>query len=550
MKKITIVLTITALAAALVGRPAQALPTSLAAYNQTIASAAVAASPSSLEQGLLTAINAQRVADGASALTWDPALAAAARYQEDEQVAIHYSGEYAFLADGATKVTAPQMAAAFGSSAANVAEGESSSVYNPAAYGNPTAMVTMWKPLDPTFASMLGSSTPNACGISIVTYALPNGSVSYRWAIFFGTDPAPAAPAAPAVTIPANYNQTIASAAVAATPSSLEQGLLTAINNQRAADGASALTWDPALAAAARYQEDEQVAIHYSGEYAFLADGATKVTAPQMAAAFGSSAANVAEGESSSVYNPAAYGNPTAMVTMWKPLDPTFASMLGSSTPNACGISIVTYALPNGSVSYRWAIFFGTDPSTTAPAAPTGPKLNTSSLNAALAAAALTTPASANEAALLAGINAHRTLIGAPTLVPDAGLMAAAHYQASDDMMLGKISLLPTWAYQADGSTEVNGATLASDFASATANVHDYMGTNAASNGAYLSFSPFSWATQSLIWQRVDPTGFGATVMTGGAYNACGIAIVTDGTEVYKGVTYSIMYYVVLVGHK
>ncbi len=346
------------------------------------------------------------------------------------------------------------------------------------------------------------------------------------------------------------YNQPIAAAALAATPSSLEQSLFAAINAQRVANGVPALTWDPALAAAARYQENDDNQLNFYGENAFLADGTTVVYAPQMAAAFGSSATGVAEAESSSVFHPGDFGNAAQMVTDWKPLDQGFAAMLSDSAPNVCGISIVARLNPRSHVtSYQWAIFFGTAGAGAPTTGPSGPTLNLSSLNAALAAAAQNTTPSMDETALLANINVYRTSYGSIPFTTDPGLTAAAHYQAADDAALNQISLLPTWAYQADGSTQVDAATLASDFASPDANVHDYVFTNDWDNGAYLNQTPNGFLRQTAFWKYHDPSGFGA-MLSSGAYNTCGLAVIQDGSATQNGVSYPVKYYVLMVGRK
>ncbi len=549
MKKFTIVLTITALAAALAGAPAnaQSLPSSLARYNQSLASQALSAPSPALAQSLLSAINLQRSNNGLRPLTWDPALAAAATYQETADVATGYYGKAAVLADGRSTASPAQAAADFGSPAAAVAECESTTILQPANYGNATLMVAEWKALDPSFSALLSSSTPNACGIGLTSRYNPRtGSIDSYWAIFFGTE-GTSAPAAVGTNL-GRYNAALASAALQTVPTTLTQSLLSAINLQRSNNGLRPLTWDPALAAAATYQETADVATGYYGKAAVLADGRSTASPAQAAADFGSPAAAVAECESTTILQPANYGNATLMVAEWKALDPSFSALLSSSTPNACGIGLTSRYNPRtGSTDSYWAIFFGTEGTSVPPHST--PTLNLGGLNAGLASAALHAPASADETALLAALNYTRAFYGSGPLTPDAGLTAAAHYQAADDLALGRIASYPTWAYSGNGTTQVQPATLASDFASPTVNVGDYVGSNDVLSGRYLYMTPGGWLRQLTIWRSADMAGFGA-MLSSGAYNACGIAVVSDGTASQSGVSYAVKYYVLLVGRK
>ena len=108
------------------------------------------------EQALLAAVNAQRAANGVPALAFDPALAAAARYQENDQVKVRFYGPYAYLADGTSPVAPTALAADFASQAAGVGDTEFTNIFAPADTGNWAALVNDWRPQDPAFARMLG----------------------------------------------------------------------------------------------------------------------------------------------------------------------------------------------------------------------------------------------------------------------------------------------------------------------------------------------------------------------------------------------------------
>ena len=219
--------------------------------------------------------------------------------------------------------------------------------------------------------------------------------------------------------------------------------------------------------------------------------------------------------------------------------------MLSSAAVNVCGISIVATTSRSGAVSYRWAVLYGHSPTAGAAATPP-PTLHTSSLDPALVAQAEGAQASPVEQALLGAVNQFRTSYGASALALDPALNAAAHYQALDQI---KIGFLAPWAFAADGHTQVAPAALAADFASAAANVQDYVATNDALSGRYLVCTG-NWVRQVGMWRSLDMTGLGA-MLGSGAVNACGVAVVQDGTaKASNGATYPVYYYSLIVGRK
>ena len=119
--------------------------------------AAQAAAPTADEQALLSAINAQRAANGVGPLGLGSGLAAAARYQEDDQVKVNFYGPFAYAADGNTPIAPTALAADFGAVATGVGDSEFSSVFT-ANFGNWPAMVNDWRRQDPGFAAMLADA--------------------------------------------------------------------------------------------------------------------------------------------------------------------------------------------------------------------------------------------------------------------------------------------------------------------------------------------------------------------------------------------------------
>ena len=171
MKKVTTVLTLTALAAALIAgttsaqaQSAQTLPALLAkGYDPAEASSALAANADAA--ALLAAVNAARQSNGLCPLTVDPALSAAAAYQEADQLKRHYSAYYAYLADGTTAVAPAALAADFGSAATGVQEFGFGNGINLADTGNWPALETDWQQMDAAFSAALSSPAINVCGL-------------------------------------------------------------------------------------------------------------------------------------------------------------------------------------------------------------------------------------------------------------------------------------------------------------------------------------------------------------------------------------------------
>ena len=146
------------------------------------------------ERALLEAVNAPRAANGVPALAFDPALAAAARYQENDQVKVRFYGPYAYLADGISPVAPTALAADFASQAAGVGDTEFTTLLAPADTGNWPALVNDWRPQDPTFAHMLSDSSVNAAGVSIVAVRAASAASPTAGPSSSGTTPSPAPP--------------------------------------------------------------------------------------------------------------------------------------------------------------------------------------------------------------------------------------------------------------------------------------------------------------------------------------------------------------------
>ena len=341
-------------------------------------------------------------------------------------------------------------------------------------------------------------------------------------------------------------NQSLAAQAKAAAPTADEQALFAAINAQRAANGVPPLNWGIRLAAAARYQEADQIADNFYGPFAYQADGRTQVDPAQLAADFGTSAAVTGDSEFSSVFT-SNFGDWPSLVNDWRRQDSDLAAMLGSASVNVGGLSIVSSTDRSGAVTYRWALVYGYNPAFgTAAGNSPAPTLDLSGLDPALAAQAQAAPMTPDEQALLAAINQSRALEGAPALTPGPALTAAAHYQALEQLKLGFLAPL---AYGADGTTPVAPGQLAADFASAAANVQDYAATNDAAGGRYLAWT-VSWPRQVGLWASQDAGGFGA-MLGSGAVNVCGIAVVQTGTATAaSGVPYPVYAYSLIVGRR
>ena len=82
----------------------------------------------------------------------DPALSAAAAYQEADQLKRHYSAYYAYLANGTTAVSPAALAADFGSAATGVQEFSFGNGINLADTGNWPALETDWQQNDAAFS--------------------------------------------------------------------------------------------------------------------------------------------------------------------------------------------------------------------------------------------------------------------------------------------------------------------------------------------------------------------------------------------------------------
>ncbi len=178
MKKgITIVLTMAAaLTLAFSGNAAktahaQAAYTTLTAtdgYNPQLVATALAAAPSADEQALLAAVNALRAAKALPPLQMDPALYAAAYYQQLDALKRNYSGNYVYKADGATTVGEEGLVADFGSPATDLHEDAFSNGFNLSGTGNWPNTAQVWFIRSVTFRKIVTDPSLNACGVCLV----------------------------------------------------------------------------------------------------------------------------------------------------------------------------------------------------------------------------------------------------------------------------------------------------------------------------------------------------------------------------------------------
>ena len=577
MKKSTIVLTAAALAAALLGtdKPSMAQSGSTAqslasltakGYDANLASNALAANSDAA--ALLAGINANRRSNGLPVLALDPALGAAAMYQETDQIQKHFSAFFAYLADGVTRVGAPQMAADFGSPATGVQEYAFGNGFFMADTDNWPALLNDWQQSDADFAKALNDPTLNVCGINLVDSSAPGtvGQHVYKWVLVTGNNPNVTANAQAAAVkakaVKANaqpttaqslasltakgYDANLASNALAA--NSDAAALLAGINANRRSNGLPVLALDPALGAAAMYQETDQIQKHFSAFFAYLADGVTRVGAPQMAADFGSPATGVQEYAFGNGFFMADTDNWPALLNDWQQSDADFAKALNDPTLNVCGINLVDSSAPGtvGQHVYKWVLVAGNNPNVTTTVTTTGATINVSKLNPSLAAAALAAKQAPLEAAFLQSINNYRASVGAPALATDAALYPAAFYQARDAS--------PRQAGLNDP------ASLAADFGSLRTAFADTLdsnwqiGANAHFGGYFLgrmgtAADPTTWNYLVSVSRSLDPAF--AALLGDVTYSHCGLSIADTGLQAVcptNHLPYEVYQWVILAG--
>ena len=542
MKKITSVLTLTALSAALLGHPAVAQTSSAQSlasltaksYDTTLASNALAANTDA--GALLTAINANRRANGLTQLTLDPSLGAATMYQMTDENKQHFAGQYAYKADGQTQVDPATMAADFGSAAANVQEFSFGNGFFLGDTDNWPALMADWQQNDPSFTAMISSPNVNVCGITLIDAGTQGTTHIYKWAIMVGYNPSAATAQAPSAAqslaslTAKSYDTTLASNALAANTDA--GALLTAINANRRANGLTQLTLDPSLGAATMYQMTDENKQHFAGQYAYKADGQTQVDPATMAADFGSAAANVQEFSFGNGFFLGDTDNWPALMADWQQNDPSFTAMISSPNVNVYGITLIDAGTQGTTHIYKWAIMIGYNPSAaTAPTGPTGPTINTTGLNQTLAQQAMAAKPTADETNFLGAINSYRTQAGLPTMVQDAAMYPAAYYQLRDT-----------------AGTPIS--TLATDFGS----LHNTFTSSTNNSGTlfygYLVGYYGQWSTLVSYWRTSDPSF--TSILGSAAYSHCGFSILDTGTKQvspFDGQAYEVYKWTLVAGN-
>ena len=325
-------------------------------------------------------------------------------------------------------------------------------------------------------------------------------------------------------------------------------GMLAAINASRRSNGLPALALDPALGAAAMYQETDQIQKHFSASFAYLADGVTRVGAPQMAADFGSPATGVQEDAFGNGFFMADTDNWPALLNDWQQSDATFAAILRNPGINVCGINLVNTTAPGatGPHTYSWLILVGYNSSVITTTGPLFGPINVSKLNPSLAAAALAAKQAPLEAAFLQSINNYRASVGAPALATDAALYPAAFYQARDAS--------PRQAGLNDP------ASLAADFGSLRTAFADTLdsnwqiGANAHFGGYFLgrmgtAADPTTWNYLVSVSRSLDPAF--AALLGDVTYSHCGLSIADTGLQAVcptNHLPYEVYQWVILAG--
>ena len=541
MKKITTVLTLTALAATLLGGPNQAQAqssvssTPLAAltakgYDPSLASNALAATTDAA--AMLAAINSVRSANGLAPLMVDPSLSAATAYQTGCQAKWGYAGNFG-ITNGKTWVYPAQMAADYGSAATAAQEFTYSSGFFPQDADNWPAMISDWQQSDSAFAAMLNSAAVNVAGINLIdTGSVIDGHHIYKWALIVGYIPSkttakPAVPTLAALTAK-GYDPSLASNALAATTDTA--AMLAAINSVRCANGLVALRIDGALSAATAYQTGCQAKWGYAGNFG-ITNGKTWVYPAQMAADYGSAATAAQEFTYSSGFFPQDADNWPAMISDWQQSDSAFAAMLNSAAVNVAGINLIdTGSVIDGHHIYKWALIVGYIPNKTTGGGPTGPTLHLTGLDPALAALAMAAQPTKDETNFLAAINTYRGQLGHQPLTIQPALEAAAYYTKH-----GK-------------ATTVSPGTLAIDFGSLYT-TFVYSSNSTAGMYGYVAGFYGQWSTLVQYWAPLDPTAH--PIFADGTYSHCGLSMVDTGTtasSALDGKKYEVYAWTVIVG--
>ena len=344
--------------------------------------------------------------------------------------------------------------------------------------------------------------------------------------------------AAPATTAqalasltPKGYDATLAANSLAA--NSDAAAMLAAINAVRRGNGLPQLTLDASLGAATMYQETDELQYHYVGSYGLLNNGAKQVTPAQMAADFGSAATGVQEYAFGNGFFMGDTDNWPALMSDWQQNDASFTAMLNDPSVNVCGITLVdTGSIGSGGAHvYKWVLSVGYNPGAVSTATTsTGPAINLTGLNQALANQALAAQPTADETNLLASINSYRAIASRPALQQDKALYAAAYYNLHT-------------------TSGPNMPTLATDFGSLRTTFLSGTTDNGSVYYGYLTGYYGQWDILRDYWRISDPSF--QDEIRDATYSHCGLSIVdTKATRIspLDGLSYEIYRWTLLVG--